>query len=61
MNETPNWHKSSYSGGGGNDCVEVADNIPGVVLVRDTKDHAAGTLAVGPRAWKAFLESANRA
>ncbi|MFF5973761.1 DUF397 domain-containing protein [Streptomyces sp. NPDC012769] len=56
-----NWHKSSYSGGGGNDCVEVADNGPGVVFVRDTKDHAAGLLAVSPAAWTAFLESATRA
>ncbi|WP_432112890.1 DUF397 domain-containing protein [Streptomyces sp. S1] len=62
MSETPlNWHKASYSGGAANDCVEVADNLPGVVFVRDTKDHAAGKLAVSPTAWSAFLETAVRA
>lgn len=61
MNDTPNWHKSSYSGGSANDCVEVADNAPGVVRVRDTKDHAAGELAVSPTAWTAFLDAATRA
>ena len=38
------WRKSTKSGGNGGDCVEVADNLPGVVLVRDTKDRDGGTL-----------------
>jgi hypothetical protein len=32
----PRWRKSSYSGNGGGNCVEVADSLAGVVLVRVT-------------------------
>ncbi|RLP85707.1 MULTISPECIES: DUF397 domain-containing protein [Micromonospora] len=49
------WRKSSRSGGNGGSCVEVADNLPGVVLVRDTKDRSGGTLAFAPAAWRAFV------
>jgi Domain of unknown function (DUF397) len=30
--------KSTYSGSNGGNCVEVADNLPGIVAVRDSKD-----------------------
>jgi hypothetical protein len=33
---TAPWHKSSYSSGGGQNCVEVAV-IPGSVAIRDSK------------------------
>ncbi|RRR68743.1 DUF397 domain-containing protein, partial [Streptomyces sp. RP5T] len=34
---TPQWQKSSYSGGGeGNDCVEIA-NLHSHIAVRDSK------------------------
>ncbi|MDG4827696.1 DUF397 domain-containing protein [Solwaraspora sp. WMMD1047] len=49
------WRKSSRSGNNGGDCVEVADNLGGVVLVRDTKDRDGGTLAFAPSAWRAFV------
>ncbi|MFI6763184.1 DUF397 domain-containing protein [Micromonospora sp. NPDC050417] len=49
------WRKSSRSGGTGGNCVEVADNLPGTILVRDTKDRDGGTLAFGPEAWSAFV------
>ncbi|MFC4017184.1 DUF397 domain-containing protein [Micromonospora sp. GCM10011542] len=49
------WRKSTKSGGNGGDCVEVAANLPGVVLVRDTKNRDGGTLAFGPAAWRAFV------
>ncbi|MBP0459793.1 DUF397 domain-containing protein [Streptomyces montanisoli] len=54
------WRKSTRSGGNSNDCVEVADNIPGVVPVRDSKAVAAGdpVLAFAPRAWAAFVAGA---
>ncbi|MFE7231885.1 DUF397 domain-containing protein [Streptomyces sp. NPDC001231] len=47
------WFKSSYSGGGGDNCIEVALR-PGVVLVRDSKDTQRQSLAVSPDAWSAF-------
>ncbi|GIJ27264.1 hypothetical protein Vqi01_24260 [Micromonospora qiuiae] len=52
------WRKSSKSGNNGGDCVEVADNLSGVVLVRDTKDRDGGMLAFGPSAWRSFVELA---
>ena len=54
------WHKSTRSGNNGGACVEVADNLPGVVLVRDTKDRDGGTLTFAPAAWSAFVERAKR-
>ncbi|MFB4424181.1 DUF397 domain-containing protein [Streptomyces sp. QL37] len=47
------WFKSSYSGGGGGNCVEIAFG-PGTVLVRDSKDTQQQALMVSPRAWSAF-------
>ncbi|MFB7736285.1 DUF397 domain-containing protein [Streptomyces sp. NPDC056112] len=49
----PAWFKSSYSGGSGDNCIEVALR-PGVVLVRDSKDTRRQSLAVSPDAWAAF-------
>ena len=46
------WRTSSYSGGNGGQCVEVAAS--GRVLVRDTKDRAGAVLAFTPDAWQAF-------
>ncbi|GIG92550.1 DUF397 domain-containing protein [Plantactinospora endophytica] len=54
----PTWRKSSRSGSNGGACVEVADNLPGRVLVRDTKDRDGGTLTFGPAAWQAFVSLA---
>ena len=49
------WRKSTKSGGNGGDCVEVADNLPGVVGVRDSKDPAGPALAFEPASWRAFV------
>ena len=49
------WRKSTRSGGNGGDCVEVANNLPGVVLVRDTKNRDGGTLAFTPTSWANFV------
>ncbi|KOG53610.1 hypothetical protein ADK76_26895 [Streptomyces griseoflavus] len=47
--------KSSYSGGNpGQDCVEVATNVPAVVAVRDSKDASGPVLLIGDREWLAF-------
>ncbi|MDQ2585323.1 DUF397 domain-containing protein [Saccharothrix yanglingensis] len=51
--EEGQWRRSSYSGGGNTECVEVAF-APGAVGVRDSKD-AAPRLAFSPTAWHAFL------
>ncbi|MCX4473663.1 DUF397 domain-containing protein [Micromonospora sp. NBC_01655] len=55
------WRKSTKSGNNGGNCVEVADNLPGVVLVRDTKSRDGGTLAFAPAAWRGFVELAKSA
>jgi hypothetical protein len=49
------WRKSTRSSGNGGDCVEVADNLPGIVGVRDSKDPAGPALVFGPAAWQAFV------
>jgi Domain of unknown function (DUF397) len=51
------WRKSSYSGNGGGDCVEVARNPTGVVLVRDSKDQAGPHLSCTGQAWSAFVQA----
>lgn len=53
MDVALNWRKSSRSGS--NECVEVADNLPGRVLVRDSKDQTGPMLTFTPRAWSAFV------
>ncbi|MGC5032596.1 DUF397 domain-containing protein [Micromonospora sp. DT229] len=49
------WRKSTRSNGGGGACVEVADNLPGVVAVRDSKDPTGPVLAFTPKSWQAFV------
>jgi hypothetical protein len=49
------WFKSSYSGSGGGDCVEVAAG-PNAVYVRDSKAVGGGPmLRVGRGEWAAFV------
>ncbi|MFE0047271.1 DUF397 domain-containing protein [Streptomyces albireticuli] len=59
------WRKSSYSGPGngtgGDDCLEVADNIPGVVPVRDSKAPGGPVLLIPTRAWADFVAALKRA
>ncbi|TDC39887.1 DUF397 domain-containing protein [Micromonospora sp. 15K316] len=52
------WHKSTRSGNG--ECVEVADSLPGVVGVRDSKNPTGPILTFTPRAWRAFVAYAKR-
>jgi hypothetical protein len=53
------WFKSSYSGGDGDDCVEVA-TCPNTVHIRDSKDKTGPQLALSPAAWSAFTAYAAR-
>ncbi|MFE9652501.1 DUF397 domain-containing protein [Micromonospora sp. NPDC006431] len=49
------WRKSTRSNGQGGNCVEVADNLPGLVAVRDSKDPSGPVLVVSPDAWRVFV------
>lgn len=53
------WRVSSYSGGGGNTCVEVGP-APEVVGVRDSTRPAAGAFAASPQAWRSFVTGVKR-
>ncbi|GIG85530.1 DUF397 domain-containing protein [Plantactinospora endophytica] len=52
------WRKSTRSGGNGGACVEVADNLPGVVGVRDSKDPTGPILVFRPESWRSFVNLA---
>ncbi|MGW4641236.1 DUF397 domain-containing protein [Sphaerisporangium sp. NPDC004334] len=49
------WRKSSRSSDNGGQCVEVADDLPGVVAVRDSKVPDGPELLVGPSGWRTFV------
>ncbi len=49
------WRKSSYSGNGGQNCVEVAGD--GAILIRDTRNRDGVTLSVPAEAWANFTAS----
>ncbi|CCH20665.1 DUF397 domain-containing protein [Micromonospora lupini] len=49
------WRKSTRSNGSGGACVEVADNLSGLVAVRDSKDPTGPVLVFAPDAWRAFV------
>ncbi|MDG4809552.1 DUF397 domain-containing protein [Micromonospora sp. WMMD1120] len=49
------WRKSTRSSGNGGDCVEVADNLVGIVAVRDSKDPSGPALTFPPTAWATFV------
>jgi uncharacterized protein DUF397 len=51
------WHKSSYSGANGGQCVEVAVNLPEIVALRDSKNPSGPALKVEPQAFAALLAS----
>ncbi|GCB46624.1 DUF397 domain-containing protein [Streptomyces sp. NL15-2K] len=53
------WRKSSYSNAEGGECVEVADNLPGTVPVRDSKNPTGPVLLFGDRAWAQFVGALN--
>jgi len=50
------WRKSSYSGNGGANCVEVARDLPRTVAVRDSKDPHGPLLTIEPAGWRDFIE-----
>ncbi|MFJ3672031.1 DUF397 domain-containing protein [Streptomyces sp. NPDC090106] len=50
------WHKSSYSGGSGGNCLEVATGHPALIPVRDSKNPHGPRLAFASRTWAAFVD-----
>lgn len=53
--EQRSWHKSSYSGSGGGDCVEVAEGEH--VLIRDTQHREHGHLSFEGTEWTHLLDT----
>jgi hypothetical protein len=45
------WRTSTYTNNGGA-CVEVADNQPGIVAVRDSRDRGGPVLLLTPGQWR---------
>ncbi|MFE9203411.1 DUF397 domain-containing protein [Micromonospora sp. NPDC007230] len=52
------WRKSTRSGGNGGNCIEVATNLPDIVAVRDSKNHAGPALTFTPQGWSSFVAAA---
>lgn len=53
------WRTSSYSGGGGGACVEVAPVAGGGVVVRHSKDPDGPAITYSAAEWTAFLDGAD--
>jgi hypothetical protein len=49
------WRKSSYSSSTGQNCVEVARNLCGIVAVRDSVDESGTKLTFTSEVWQAFI------
>ncbi|MFI6458978.1 DUF397 domain-containing protein [Streptomyces sp. NPDC050538] len=49
------WRRSSYSNSSGGECVEVRDDLPGVVPVRDSKVPDGSALLIPASAWASFV------
>lgn len=56
--DTP-WHKSSYSGPHGDNCVEIA-NLPSGVAMRDSQNPNLGHLTISITEWSAVLAALGR-
>ncbi|MER6149625.1 DUF397 domain-containing protein [Streptomyces hirsutus] len=55
---TARWRKSSYSGGEqGDECVEVCNDFPGTVPVRDSKNLTGPVMMLDGAAWRPFVNS----
>ncbi|MFE1472776.1 DUF397 domain-containing protein [Streptomyces cyaneofuscatus] len=54
---TARWRSSSYSNANGGECVEVSDDFPGLVPVRDSKNPTGPALVLRAAAWSAFVSS----
>jgi hypothetical protein len=59
MTDTP-WRKSTYSGADNGACLEVRDDAPGTVPVRDSKNPTGPALSIPAGAWATFLREVAR-
>ena len=62
MQHTPelssaNWRRSSYSNANGGNCVEISEDFPGTVPVRDSKNPHGPVIVVPAAAWDTFVNS----
>jgi hypothetical protein len=62
MNDTRalRWFKSSYSDGGGGNCVEIATCPHHTIHIRDSKNPDGPTLTVTAASWTAFLPTSRQ-
>jgi hypothetical protein len=51
------WRRSSYSNTNGGNCVEITEDFPGVVPVRDSKAPSSPALVVTAASWTAFVSA----
>ena len=54
------WRKSSYSGNGGDTCVDVGQSRDGMIAIRDTTDRTGPVLRFTPAAWRRFADQAKQ-
>lgn len=59
INEHVHWFKSSYSGGSGTECVEVADLVT-AIGVRDSQRPEGPRVAVRRSTWADFVRGLRR-
>jgi hypothetical protein len=50
------WRKSTHSNQDGGACVEVSDDIPALIPVRDSKQPNAAHLAFATASWTTFVD-----
>ncbi|MFI0739092.1 DUF397 domain-containing protein [Streptomyces sp. NPDC021100] len=54
------WRTSSYTDGTGGNCVEVADQVPSTVRVRDSKAPERASIRFPRASWTAFVNAVSR-
>ncbi|UNO42517.1 DUF397 domain-containing protein [Streptomyces sp. MST-110588] len=52
---TAHWRASSYSNANGGNCVEITEDLPGLVPVRDSKNPHGPILTFPTASWTAFI------
>ncbi|MYT32111.1 MULTISPECIES: DUF397 domain-containing protein [unclassified Streptomyces] len=51
------WYKSSYSDHNGGSCLEVSNDLPGAVPVRDSKNPHGPALVFPAARWASFVDA----